>query len=536
MLTVQNLSMSFGGTPLFKNVELMFSEGNCYGIIGANGAGKSTFLKILSGKLEPSSGEIVYNPKLRMSVLEQDHFAYEEQTVLDTILQGNKRLWDIMVEKDALYAKPDFSDEDGERAGHLESEFAEMNGWESETEVAKLVNGLLIGCDLYDLMSTLSESQKVRVLLCRALFGHPDIILLDEPTNGLTIENVTWLEDFLADYDGTVIVVSHDRYFLNDVCTHIVDIDFGKIKMYVGNYDFWYESSQLVQRLMREQNKKNEDKIKELQSFIARFSANKSKSRQATSRRKLLDKLTVEEMPASSRRYPYAGFQFDKELGKDILHVDKLSATLDGEHLFSDVSFRANKGDKIVIYSENEHRSTALFELITGEKEIEEGKFIWGKTVTYAYFPKDNTSLFADTSLNLLEWLAQFSDDTHETYLRGFLGKMLFSGDEVLKSASVCSGGEKVRLMLSAMMMKRANVLILDDPTNHLDLESITALNNGLIDYKGVILFTSHDHQFVETVANRVIELRDFGVFDKACEFDEYLSIHRPKLLETVKN
>ncbi len=483
-------------------------------------------MKILSGELEPTKGEVSIDPKLRMSVLGQDHFAYEEFPVLDTVLQGNPRLYEVMQQKDALYAKPDFSEEDGHLAAELEAEFAEMDGWEAETEAGKLLQGLGLDVDrLHDLMSTLTEAEKVKVLLARALFGHPDIILLDEPTNGLDIHSINWLEDFLMDYPGTVIVVSHDRHFLNNVCTHIVDIDFTKIKLYVGNYDFWYESSQLIQRMLRDQNKKKEDKIKELQSFIQRFSANKSKSRQATSRKKLLDKITVEEMPASSRRYPYVGFQMDREPGKEILTVEGLSKTIDGVKLLNNVSFRVNKGDKIAFVGENEHANTALFQILMGEMEPDEGTFKWGVSTSQSYFPKDNSAYFNDCDLSIIKWLEQYSKDTTETYLRGFLGKMLFSGDEVLKPVKVLSGGEKVRCMLSRMMMFGSNVLILDQPTNHLDLESITAVNNGMIDFKGILLFASHDHQFVQTIANRIIEITDEGIIDRMTTFDEYLEM-----------
>ena len=459
-------------------------------------------------------------------MLKQDHFAYEEFTVFETILQGNARLYEVLQQKDALYAKEDFSEEDGHLAAELEAEFAEMNGWEAETEAGKLLQGL--GLDnmlLYSQMSSLTEAEKVKVLLARALFGDPDIILLDEPTNGLDIKSINWLENFLMDYLGTVIVVSHDRHFLNNVCTHIVDIDFTKIKLYVGNYDFWYESSQLIQRMLRDQNKKKEDKIKELQSFIQRFSANKSKSKQATSRKKLLDKITVEEMPASTRRYPYVGFQMDREPGKEILSVEGISKTIDGVKLLNNISFRVNKGDKIAFVGENEHANTALFKILMGEMEPDEGAFKWGVSTSQSYFPKDNSEYFNGCDLSILKWLEQYSKDTTETYLRGFLGKMLFSGDEVLKPVNVLSGGEKVRCMLSRMMMFGSNVLILDQPTNHLDLESITAVNNGMIDFKGIVLFASHDHQFVQTIANRIIEITEDGIIDRMTTFDEYLEM-----------
>ena len=524
MITVSDLGINFGGQDLFKHVDLKFVGGNCYGVIGANGAGKSTFLRILSGDLEPTSGEVIIDPRTRMSVLKQDHYAYDEFTVLDTIIQGNPRLYEVMKEKDALYEKEDFSDEDGARAAELEGEFAEMNGWEAETEAGQILQGL--GLDdglLYAQMSTLADKQKVKILLARALFGRPDIILLDEPTNHLDIESVRWLEDFLMDYEGTVIVVSHDRHFLNNVCTHIVDVDYNKIKIYVGNYDFWYESSQLIQRMMREQNRKNEEKIRELQSFIQRFSANKSKSRQATSRRKLLDKLTVEEMPASSRRYPFVGFTMDREAGKEILAVEGLTKTVDGVKVLDNVSFRINKGDKVAFVGQDEIATTTLFRILVGEIEPDAGSYKWGGTTSLSYFPKDNSAYFDDCDLNLLQWLNQYSQDNTETYLRGFLGKMLFSGDDVLKPVKVLSGGEKVRCMLSRMMMFGSNVLILDQPTNHLDLESITAVNNGLEAFPGNVLFSSYDHQFVQTVANRIMELSGGHLLDKLMTYDEFI-------------
>ena len=524
MITVSDVSVGFSGQDLFSHVNLLFTPGNCYGVIGANGAGKSTFLKVLSGELEPTKGDVSIDPKCRMSVLKQDHFAYEEFTVLDTIMQGNQRLYDVMKQKDELYAKPDFSEEDGHLAAELEAEFAEMNGWDAETDAGKLLQGLGLETDmLYMQMSALTESEKVKVLLARALFGQPDIILLDEPTNGLDIKPINWLEDFLMDYMGTVMVVSHDRHFLNNVCTHIVDIDYNKIKLYVGNYDFWYESSQLMQRVMRDQNKKNEDKIKELQNFIQRFSANKSKSKQATSRKKLIEKLTVEEMPASTRRYPYVGFQMDREPGKEILTVEDISKTVDGVKVLNKVSFRVNKGDKIAFVGENDIANTTLFQILMGELEPDEGSYKWGVSTTQSYFPKDNSEYFNGCNESIIKWLEQYAQDTTETYLRGFLGKMLFSGDDVLKPVNVLSGGEKVRCMLSRMMMYGSNVLVLDQPTNHLDLESITAVNNGLIDFKGILLFASHDHQFVQTIANRIIEITDEGIIDRMTTFDEYL-------------
>ena len=524
MITVNNLSFHFGGQLLFKDVDLKFTPGNCYGIIGANGAGKSTFLRILCGELEPSRGEVFIPSTVRMSVLKQDHFAYDEYSVLDTVIMGNKHLYDIMKEKDALYAKEDFTDEDGLRASELEGEFAELNGWEAESDASKLIQGLGLTDDyLYMQMSSLKESEKVKVLLAQALFGNPDIILLDEPTNGLDINAVMWLEDFLSDYFGTVLVVSHDRHFLNDVCTNIVDIDYSGIKMYVGNYEFWYESSQLIQRMIKMQNKRNEEKIAELQSFIQRFSANKSKSRQATSRRKLLDKLTIEELPASSRRYPFIGFDMDREAGKEILHVEGLSKSLDGKVLFKDLSFHVLKEDKIAFIG-NELATTTLYRILNEEISADSGEFKFGSTITTSYFPHDNTEYFEGREESILDWMRQYSSDQHETYLRGFLGKMLFSGDAVFKPVNVLSGGEKVRCMFSRMMMFGSNMLIIDQPTDHLDLESITAVNNGMSSFKGNILFSSHDYEILNTVANRIIEILPDGSFiDRRGTYEEYL-------------
>lgn len=529
MITVSELSLSFDGKKLFSGANLIFKPENCYGIIGANGAGKSTFLKILSGELEPTGGSVVIDSNSRLSVLKQDHFAYEEFTVFETIVQGDARLYEIMLEKEEIYSKADFTEEDGNKAADLEAEFAERGGWDSETESGKLLAGL--GLDnniLENKMSTLTQSEKVKVLLARALFGHPDIILLDEPTNGLDVKSVTWLEGFLMDYTGTVIVVSHDRHFLNNVCTQIVDIDFSKINMYVGNYDFWYESSQLMQKLTRDQNKKAEDKIKELQSFIQRFSANKSKSKQATSRKKLLDKITIEEMPASSRQYPFVSFVCDRELGKDVLTVNNISKTVDGVKVLDNVSFTIGRNDKVAFVAENEFAVPTLFKILTEEIMPDEGEFKWGLSTSQSYFPQDNYSYFNNCDDSIIQWISQYSKDTTETYLRGFLGKMLFSGDEVYKSVKVLSGGEKVRCMLSRMMLFGSNVLIVDQPTNHLDLESITAVNNGLINYKGVILFSSHDHEFVQTVANRIIEiLPSGGIIDRTGTYDEYLEFRK---------
>ena len=523
MITVSNLSFQFGGQLLFKDVDLKFTPGNCYGIIGANGAGKSTFLRILCGELEPTKGNVSIPDTVRMSVLKQNHFAYESYTVLDTVIMGNEKLYSIMKEKDALYAKEDFTDEDGIRASELEGEFAELNGWEAESDASKLIQGL--GLDdqvLYSYMSDLKESEKVKVLLAQALFGNPDIILLDEPTNGLDIDAVTWLENFLADYFGTVLVVSHDRHFLNDVCTNIVDIDYSGIKMYVGNYEFWYESSQLIQKMIKMQNKRNEEKIAELQSFIQRFSANKSKSRQATSRRKLLDKLTVEELPASSRRYPYIGFEMDREPGKEILHVEGLSKSLNGTPLFKNLSFHVYKGDKIAFLG-NEMAITHLFKVLNEEESADSGEFKFGVSITTSYFPHDNSPYFEGHNESILDWMRQYSKDQTETYLRGFLGKMLFSNESVFKPVNVLSGGEKVRCMFSRMMMFGSNMLIIDQPTDHLDLESITAVNNGMKNFAGNILFSSHDYEIVNTVANRIIEITPDGFIDRSGTYEEFL-------------
>ena len=533
MITVTNVSLNFSGQNLFSDVNLKFTPGNCYGVIGANGAGKSTFLKILSGELDSTTGEVSIDPNCRMSVLKQDHFAYDEHTVLDTIIMGNKRLYDIMKEKDALYEKEDFSDEDGIKAAELEAEFAEMDGWEADSNASKLMQGL--GLDesiMYSQMADLGGNEKVKVLLAQALFGDPDIILLDEPTNHLDLQAIEWLEDFMLDYEGTVIVVSHDRYFLNVVCTHIVDIDYSKVKMYVGNYEFWYESSQMMERLIKQQNKKAEEKIKELQTFIQRFSANKSKSKQATSRKKMLDKLTVEELPASSRRYPFVGFDMDREAGRDLLTVDGLSKTVNGEKLLNNISFTLNHDDKIAIIGENEIAITALMQILAGEDEPDEGTVKWGVSTSRSYFPKDNSKYFDGCELNLVDWLRQYSaagfETQNESYIRGFLGRMLFSGDDVFKQVNVLSGGEKVRCMLSRMMLYGSNVLILDQPTNHLDLESITAVNNGLKAFKGNVIFASHDHEFVNTVANRIIDIREDGtIVDRMCTFDEYIEMKR---------
>ena len=526
MLSVNDLSMQFGSSVLFSRVDLQFTPGNCYGIIGANGAGKSTFIKILSGELEPTSGAVVLDPKRRMSVLKQNQSLYDEYTILDTVIMGNQRLYDCGKEKDAIYEKDDFTDEDGIRAAELEEEFAELGGWEAESDAGRILQGLGVDSELhYNLMADTDPRLKVKVLLAQALFGNPDVILLDEPTNNLDLASVVWLEDFLMDYEGTVLVVSHDRYFLNNICTHIVDIDYGKIKMYVGNYDFWYESSQLIQRLIRDQNKKAEQKIQELQSFIARFSANKSKSRQATSRRKLLDKISIEELPASGRRYPWVGFKALREPGKDRLFVTEVSKTVDGVKLLNNISFIVGKEDKIALVGKNELAVTMLYKIIMGEEEPDSGSVKWGASITPSYFPKDHNSYFDGSDFDLIEWMRQFSEDKRESYLRTFLGRMLFSGDDVYKNVRVLSGGEKVRCMLSRMMLSGANFLVLDQPANHLDLESIAALNNGLEAFKHNIIFSCHDHQLTQTVANRIIEITDDGIIDRQCTYDEYMNI-----------
>lgn len=526
MISVNDLSINFAGNVLFSRVDLQFTAGSCYGIIGANGAGKSTFIKILSGELEPSTGSVSIAPKKRMSVLKQNQSMYDDYSVMDTVIMGNQRLYDCGKEKDAIYDKPDFSDADGIRAAELEEEFAELGGWEAESDASRILQGLGVSPAFHDtLMRDMDPRLKVKVLLAQALFGSPDIILLDEPTNNLDLASVVWLEDFLMDYDGTVLVVSHDRYFLNNVCTHIVDIDYGKIKMYVGNYDFWYESSQLMQKLIKDQNKKAEQKIAELQSFISRFAANKSKSRQATSRRKLLDKLTVEELPASGRRYPWVGFKADREPGKDRLFVTEVSKTVDGVKLLNNVSFIVGKEDKIAILGKNELAVTMLFKILMGEEEPDSGSVKWGASTTQAYFPKDHNSFFENCDYDLMDWMRQFSEDKRESYLRTFLGRMLFSGDDVYKPVKVLSGGEKVRCMISKMMLSGANFLVFDQPTNHLDLESIAALNNGMEAFKHNIIFSSHDHQLTQTVANRIIEITDDGIIDRMCSFDEYMNL-----------
>ncbi|WNS79179.1 ATP-binding cassette domain-containing protein [Domibacillus sp. DTU_2020_1001157_1_SI_ALB_TIR_016] len=525
MITVQDVSLRFGDKKLFEDINLKFTPGNCYGLIGANGAGKSTFVKILSGDLEPQTGHVSMPKDARLAVLKQNHFEYEEFGVMETVIMGHARLYEVMKEKDAIYMKADFTDEDGMRAAELEGEFAEMNGWEAESEAAILLSGLGVQEALHDKkMSELDGSDKVKVLLAQALFGKPDVLLLDEPTNHLDIEAIRWLEEFLINFENTVIVVSHDRHFLNKVCTHTADLDFGKIQIYAGNYDFWYESSQLAQKLQSDANKKKEEKIKELQAFIARFSANASKSKQATSRKKSLDKITLDDIKPSSRRYPYVQFTPEREIGNDVLRVDGLSKTIDGVKVLDNVSFIMNREDKIALVGTNEAAKTALFKILAGEMEPDEGSFKWGVTTSQAYFPKDNSEYFEGSEMTLVEWLRQFSPaDESESFLRGFLGRMLFSGEEALKKASVLSGGEKVRCMLSKMMLSSSNVLLLDEPTNHLDLESITALNNGLIAFKGAMIFASHDHQFVQSTANRIIDLTPKGIIDKMMTYDEFL-------------
>ncbi len=527
MIAAHDVRLQFGGRTLFNDVNLKFTAGNCYGVIGANGAGKSTFIKILSGEISPSSGRIEISPGERLAVLKQNHFAYEEEEVLKTVILGHGRLVEIMKEKDALYAKEPFTDQDGERTAELESLFAEMNGWEAEANASSLLAGLGIKDDLHTKkMKELTGGEKVKVLLAQALFGKPEILLLDEPTNDLDLKAIQWLENFIMDQqDTTVLVVSHDRHFLNKVCTHICDIDFTKIKLYVGNYDFWYKSSQLAQRMMNDQNKKTEEKMKDLKDFIQRFSANASKSSQATSRKKMLDKLTLEDIQPSTRKYPYVGFKADREAGDQLLKVDNLTVTFEGEKILNNVSFTIKKGQKVVFLAKSEVVTSALFKVLMGEQTPDAGKVEWGITTTRAYLPNDNSSFFKDSSLDLINWLRQYSKDQTETFLRGFLGRMLFSGEEALKKCNVLSGGEKVRCMLSKMMLSGANVLVMDNPTNHLDLETITAVNEGLIDFKGTLLFTSHDHEFIQTIANRVISIEGRGVKDEECTYDQFLGL-----------
>ncbi len=524
MISANNVTLRLGKRALFEDVNIKFTEGNCYGLIGANGAGKSTFLKILSGELEPTNGEVIMNDGERLSVLQQDHFKYDQYMVLDTVIMGNKRLYDIMKEKDAIYAKEDFTDEDGIRASELEAEFAEMDGWNAESDAATLLNGLGVDTDIhYKMMSELDGNLKVKVLLAQALFGNPDVLLLDEPTNHLDLDAIAWLEEFLINFENTVIVVSHDRYFLNKVCTHIADIDYAKIQLYAGNYDFWYESSQLMIKQMKEANKKKEEKIKELQDFIQRFSANASKSKQATSRKRALEKIQLDEIRPPSRKYPYIDFRPKREIGNEVLTVSNISKTIDGVKVLDNISFTVGHDDKIAFVGPNTIATTTLFRILAGEEEPDEGSYKWGVTTSQGYFPKDNTKEF-DNDLVIADWLAQYSDDKDATYVRGFLGRMLFAGEDGVKKVKVLSGGEKVRCLLSKLMIMGSNVLILDEPTNHLDMESITALNNGLIKFPGVCLFACQDHQFVQTTANRIMELTNTGLIDKQTTYDEYLA------------
>ena len=523
MISANNISLRFGKKALFEDVNITFTPGNCYGLIGANGAGKSTFLRILSGDLESTTGDVTMDPGERLSVLEQDHFKYDEYSVIDTVIMGNKRLYEIMKEKDAIYAKEDFSDEDGVRASELEAEFAEMDGWNAEVDAATLLNGLGIETeDHYVMMKELDGNKKIKVLLAKALFGNPDVLLLDEPTNHLDLDAIGWLEEFLINFENTVIVVSHDRYFLNKVCTHTADLDYGKIQIYAGNYDFWYESSQLMIRQMKEANKKKEEQIKELKEFIARFSANASKSKQATSRKKALEKIELEEIKPSSRKYPFIDFRPNREIGNEVLTVSHLSKTVDGVKILDDISFTVGREDKIAFVGPKTQATTMLFKILAGEEEPDEGEYKWGVTTSQGYFPKDNTKEF-DNDLVIVDWLTQFSEEKDATYVRGFLGRMLFRGEDGLKKVKVLSGGEKVRCLLSKLMIMGTNVLILDEPTNHLDMEAITSLNNGLIKFPGVVLFACQDHQFIQTTANRIMELTESGLIDKQCTYDEYL-------------
>jgi ATPase subunit of ABC transporter with duplicated ATPase domains len=529
LITVSDLSLNFSGRLLYDDVNLKFTPGNCYGIIGANGAGKSTFLKLLEGKLEPTTGNISIGSNERISSLNQDHFGFEEFTVMETVIQGHKKLYQIMKEKDAIYAKPDFSEEDGIKAAELEAEFAEMDGWNAEAEASQLLQSLSIPESLHDAkMSELPESDKVKVLLAQALFGEPDILLLDEPTNGLDVHTISWLEDFLADYQNIVIVVSHDRHFLNQVCTHMCDVDYGKIKLYVGNYDFWLESSQLAAKLQANANAKKEEKIKELQEFIARFSANASKSKQATSRKKQLEKITLDDIKPSSRKYPFIKFEMERELGNDLVKVENVSHTIDGEKILDNVSFIIRPGEKVALLSRNDLATTTLMQILAGEIEPDEGTVTWGQTTSQSYMSKDLNASFNNDELSILDWLRQFAtkEQNDNTFLRGFLGKMLFSGDDIDKQIKVLSGGEKVRCILAKMMLERANVLLMDDPTNHLDLESITSLNDSMIDFKGSIIFTSHDHEYIQTIANHIIEVGPKGIVDRFdTTYDEFLAL-----------
>ena len=537
MIQASNVTLRLGKKALFEEVNIKFTEGNCYGLIGANGAGKSTFLKILSGVLEPTNGEVIITPGQRLSVLEQDHFKYDEFTVLDTVIMGNKRLYDIMKEKDAIYMKEDFSDEDGVRAAELEAEFAEMDGWNAESDAATLLNGLGVPTEEhYTMMKDLDGAKKVKVLLARALFGNPDILLLDEPTNHLDLDAIGWLEEFLINFENTVIVVSHDRYFLNKVCTHTADIDYGKIQLYAGNYDFWYESSQLIMKQRKEANKKKEEQIKELQEFIQRFSANASKSKQATSRKRALEKIELDDIRPSSRKYPYIDFRPNREIGNEVLTVEHLSKTIDGVKILDDISFTLNREDKVALVGSNEAAKTVLFQILAGEMEPDEGEYKWGVTTSQSYFPKDNTKIF-DNDLIIVDWLTQFSEIKDATYVRGFLGRMLFAGEDGVKKMRVLSGGEKVRVLLSRMMIEGSNILMLDEPTDHLDMESITALNEGLKKFKGVLIFSSRDHQVVETTANRIIEIMPNGtIIDKITTYDEYLESHEMARKRAIYN
>ena len=540
MITASNISLSYGTQVLFKDVNIKFTPGNCYGIIGANGAGKSTFLKILSGEIEPDTGEVIITPGERMTVLRQDHFAFNEYRVIDTVIMGFQKLYDVMKERDSIYEKADFSEEDGIRAAELESEFAELGGWEAEATAGQMLDGLGIPQNLHEKkMSEIEDNLKVRVLLAQALFGNPDILLLDEPTNHLDLESIHWLEDYLEDFNNTVIVVSHDRHFLNTVCTHICDIDYGKIQLYVGNYDFWYMSSQLAAKQLKDEKKRREDKIAELKEFIQRFSSNVAKAKQATSRKKLIDKLTIDDIKPSSRRFPYVAFKPNRDIGKNVLEIKNLSKTIDGEKVIDNLSLTINPGDKVAFVGPNHYEKTVLFQILAGEIEPDEGTFTWGVTTSLSYFPKDNTGMFKENE-SIADYLQQFSKEDDDTYVRSFLGRMLFTGDEALKPCNVLSGGERVRVVLAKMMLEGANCLIFDEPTSHLDLEAIQALNNGLIDFKGVVLFNSHDHQFVDSIANRIIEFTPKGVIDRMVQFDDYINDEsikelRAKAYEDVK-
>ena len=524
MITASNISLSYGTQVLFKEVNIKFTPGNCYGIIGANGAGKSTFLKILSGELEPDTGEVIVTPGERMAVLRQDHFAFNDYRVIDTVIMGHQKLYDVMQQRDEIYAKADFSEEDGIKAAELEGEFAELGGWEAEANAGQMLDGLGIPQDMHEKkMAEIEDNLKVRVLLAQALFGNPDILLLDEPTNHLDLESIHWLEDYLEDFNNTVIVVSHDRHFLNTVCTHICDIDYGKIQLYVGNYDFWYMSSQLAAKQLKDEKKRREEKIAELKEFIQRFSSNVAKAKQATSRKKLIDKLTIDDIKPSSRRFPYVAFKPNREIGKNVLEIKNLSKTIEGEKILDNLSLTINPGDKVAFVGPNHYAKTVLFQIIAGEMEPDEGSYTWGVTTSLSYFPKDNTGMFKDNE-SIADYLQQFSTEDDDTYVRSFLGRMLFTGDEALKPCNVLSGGERVRVVLAKMMLQGANCMIFDEPTSHLDLESIQALNNGIIDFKGVVLFNSHDHQFVDSIANRIIEFTPDGVIDKLMSFEDYIN------------